>query len=138
LDAVAQDSSLNPDAAPTPSHDPKIYPASVLCLLASATLVGLCILRIIQPLRYGDKYYTRGFLAAASAILALLLTILSSVMYQNAITELNLAYPHLIATQGPAMTMIGVAFCSFFLAAVCLLRGAMSDSDNDTEGYAPL
>lgn len=139
MDAITQDASLNPDSAPTPSHDPKIYPASVLCLLASATCILFCVLRITQPLHYSDKYYSRGFLAAGSAVLALLCTILSSAMYQDAITELNLEYPHLIATQGPAMTMIGVAFCSFFLGAVCLLRGAMSNSDdNETEGYAPL
>lgn len=72
-----------------------------------------------------------------SCILALLLLVLSSVMYQSAITQLNLAYPHLIATQGPGMIMIGCAFTAFTLAGYILLRGCMKiDSSND--GYSPI
>lgn len=139
-DPVTQDVALNPEATPTPAHDPKIFPAAVLCLLSSATLVVFCFMRVCTPHRYQDEYYTRGFLAAGSAVLSLLLVVLSSTMYQNAITELNLEYPNLIATQGPAMTMIGVCFASFFLASYVLLRGCMSmdAGGSGTEGYNPI
>lgn len=139
-DPVSQDESLNPGSIPTPAHDPKIYPAAVLCLLGSAYLLVLCFMRVCTPHRYQDEYYTRGFLAAGSSVLALLLLVLSSIMYQNAITELNLEYPHLIASQGPGMTMIGACFAAFFLASYLLLRGCMSmeAGSSGTEGYNPI
>ncbi|KAI8056305.1 uncharacterized protein B0P05DRAFT_479135 [Gilbertella persicaria] len=137
-DKIEQDTDLNPGAAPNPPHDPKIYPAAVLCLLCSATLLVFCILRVTVPHRYRDEHYTRGFLAWGSALLALLLLILSSTMYQNAIDQLNRAYPHLIASQGPGMTMIGCAFASFALAGYFLLRGCMSLESNHPEGYSPI
>lgn len=97
-------------------------------------------MRVCTPHRYQDEYYTRGFLAAGSAVLSLLLLVLSSIMYQNAIEELNLEYPHLIATQGPAMTMVGVSFAAFSLASYVLLRGCMSmeSGGSGTEGYSPI
>lgn len=132
-----QDQDLNPGARPDPPHDPKIYPAAVLCLLCSATLSVFCVMRIAVPLRYQDEYYTRGFLACGSAVLALLLILLSSVMYQNAIYQLNLSFPNLVATQGPCMTMIGCSFASFAIAGCLLLRGAMN-LDSDADGYSPI
>lgn len=97
-------------------------------------------MRVCTPHRYQDEYYTRGFLAAGSAVLSLLLLVLSSIMYQDAIEELNLEYPNLIATQGPAMTMVGASFAAFCLAAYVLLRGCMSmePGGSDTEGYNPI
>ncbi|KAI9357455.1 hypothetical protein BD770DRAFT_322095 [Pilaira anomala] len=135
LDARPQDEELNPEATPSPAHDPKIYPAAVLCLLCSAALLGLCILRICS--NYQDEFHTRGFLASGSAVLSLLLLILSSIMYQNAIEQLNLEYPHLVASQGPAMTMIGVSFAAFTIASYALLRGCMS-MDSNSDGYNPI
>ncbi|KAI8993310.1 hypothetical protein BDB01DRAFT_716149 [Pilobolus umbonatus] len=139
-DRVSQDESLNPGAAPNPPHDPKIFPASVLCLLCSAALLTLCVLRIVAPFKYQDIYYTRGFLACGSAVFALLLLILSTVMYNSAIEQLNVAYPHLIATEGPCMPMIGVAFMCFALAGFVLLRGSMSleSSGSNDEGYSAI
>lgn len=135
-DEITQDTDLNPGAAPNPPHDPKIYPAAVLCLLCSAALLLFCIMRVAVPHRYQDEYYTRGFLAMGACILALLLLILSSVMYQSAITQLNLAFPHLVATQGPGMPMIGCAFAAFTLAGFVLLRGCMNIESS--EGYSPI
>lgn len=133
-DAIEQNEDLNPAAKPNPPHDPKIYPAAVLCLLCSATLQLFCVMRITVPHRYQDEYYTRGFLAWGSAVLALLLLIISSVMYENAVDELNKVYPHLIASVGPGMIMIGCSFASFAIAGYFLLRGAMS-LEPDTDGY---
>jgi hypothetical protein len=96
-------------------------------------------MRVFSPRRYQDIYYTRGFLAAGCTVLALLLVILSSLMYQEAVDQLNKEYPHLIASEGPCMIMIGVAFASFMMASYCLLRGSMSmDNNVDTEGYNPI
>lgn len=139
-DAIPQDQDLNPEAAPNPAHDPRIYPAAVICLVCSSVLLLLCVLRVALPRQYPDQHYYRGFLAAGCTVLSLLLIILSSVMYQDAVDQLNKEYPHLIAVDGPCMTMIGVAFACFFLAAYSLLRGSMSmDSNNtSTEGYNPI
>lgn len=70
-------------------------------------------------------------------MLSLLLLILSSIMYGNAVEQLNLEYPHLIASEGPALTMIGVCFASFTIAAYSLLRGCMT-MDASSEGYNPI
>ncbi|KAI9484143.1 MAG: hypothetical protein EXX96DRAFT_166689 [Benjaminiella poitrasii] len=137
-DEIEQNENLNPGAAPNPPHDPKIYPAAVLCLICSAALLVLCVLRVAWTGHYQDTHYTRGFLAWGSAMFALLLLILSSVMYQNAVTQLNLAYPHLVASQGPGMPMIGCAFTAFALAGFFLLRGCMNVDFSDTDGYNPL
>lgn len=137
-DEIQQDESLNPGSAPNPAHDPKIFPAAVLCLLCSAACLVFCFYRVMLPHKYQDEYYTRGFLAWGSAILALLLTILSSVMYENAVDQLNLTYPHLIASTGPGMAMIGCSFASFALAGYFLMRGWMSMESSDTDGYNPI
>ncbi|OBZ82625.1 hypothetical protein A0J61_09325 [Choanephora cucurbitarum] len=137
-DKIEQDTSLNPGAGPNPPHDPKIYPAAVLCLLCSAALLVTCAMRVVVPNKYQDEHYTRGFLAWGSAVLALLLLVLSSVMYQGAIEQLTLAYPHLIASQGPGMTMIGCAFASFVLAGYFLSRGCMALDSSNAEGYNPI
>ncbi|KAG1056759.1 hypothetical protein G6F46_005156 [Rhizopus delemar] len=136
-DEIAQDENLNPGAAANPPHDPKIYPAAVICLICSGTLLVLAIYRVYRPQQYQDEHYTRGFLAAASTVLALLLVALSSVMYQNATEQLNETYPHLVASQGPCMILLGVAFASFFLASIALLRGVMR-IDSDPEGYSAI
>ncbi|KAI7903579.1 uncharacterized protein BX663DRAFT_485708 [Cokeromyces recurvatus] len=138
LDVIEQNDSLNPGASPNPPHDPKIFPAAVLCLICSAALLVLCVIRIILPGRYQDEYYSRGFLAWGASMFTLLLLILSSVMYQGAIKQLNLAYPHLIAIQGPGMAMIGFGFAAFTLAGFLLTRGCMSNEFSDTNGYNPL
>lgn len=136
-DEITQDEDLNPGSAANPPHNPKIYPAAVMCLICSASLLVLSVYRIYKPQQYLDEHYTRGFLAAASTVLALLLLALSSVMYQNAIEQLNETYPHLVATQGPCMIMIGMAFACFFLASIALLRGVMR-MDSDPEGYSAI
>jgi hypothetical protein len=136
-DEIEQNEDLNPGAKPNPPHDPKIFPAAVLCLLCSATLLVFCVMRIALPHRYQDEYYTRGFLAWGSAVLALLLVILSSVMYEEAIDQLNRTFPHLVASQGPGMAMIGCSFASFAISGYVLLRGAMT-LDSDTDGYSPI
>lgn len=136
-DPIPQDEALNPASTPSPAHDPKIYPAAVLCLICSAVLLGLCFLRMCSPHRYQDEFHSRGFLASGATVLSLLLLILSSIMYENAIEQLNLEYPHLIASQGPALTMIGVCFASFTIAAYSLLRGCMT-MDASSEGYNPI
>ena len=133
-DAISPDTDLNPGAAPNPAHDPKIFPAAVLCLLCSGVSLFLGIWKWYQPHKYADQHYTRGFLAASSAVLALLLIALSSVMYQNAVYELNVMYPNLVASEGPSMIMVGVAFGSFFIASIGLLRGVLN-ADMSAEGY---
>ncbi|CEG70138.1 hypothetical protein RMATCC62417_06087 [Rhizopus microsporus] len=133
-DAISPDTDLNPGAAPNPAHDPKIFPAAVLCLLCSGVSLFLGLWKWYQPHKYADQHYTRGFLAASSAVLALLLVALSSVMYQNAVYELNVMYPNLVASEGPSMIMVGVAFGSFFIAAIGLLRGVLN-ADMSAEGY---
>lgn len=137
-DEIQQDESLNPGSASNPAHDPKIFPAAVLCLLCSAACLVFCFYRVMLPHKYQDEYYTRGFLAWGSAVLALLLTILSSVMYEDAVDQLNLTYPHLIASTGPGMAMIGCSFASFALAGYFLMRGWMSMESSDTDGYNPI
>ncbi|KAK4513664.1 L-serine ammonia-lyase [Mucor velutinosus] len=137
-DEIQQDADLNPGAAPNPSHDPKIFPAAVLCLLCSSACLVFCFYRVLTPHKYQDEHYTRGFLASGSAILALLLTILSNVMYQDAVEQLNMTYPHLIASTGPCMPMIGCSFAAFFLASYFLLRGCMSMESSSTDGYNPI
>ncbi|KAF1801707.1 hypothetical protein V8B55DRAFT_1473341 [Mucor lusitanicus] len=137
-DEIQQDADLNPGAAPNPSHDPKIFPAAVLCLLCSAACLVFCFYRVLTPHKYQDEHYTRGFLACGSAILALLLTILSNVMYQDAVEQLNMAYPHLTASTGPGMPMIGCSFAAFSLASYFLLRGCMSMESSSTDGYNPI
>lgn len=139
-DEIEQDTDLNPGANPNPPHDPKIYPASVLCLLAGATLLIFCIWKVMSR-HYFDEFYTRGFLASAGAVLSLLLLILSVVMYQEAVKQLNLAFPNLVATQGPCITLIGIAFMCFSLASFVLLRGCMSideASTSNNEGYSAI
>ncbi|KAI9247220.1 hypothetical protein BY458DRAFT_590886 [Sporodiniella umbellata] len=131
---VSQDNALNPGSAPNPPHNPRIYPAAVMCLLSSSLLLALGAYRVYKPQNYLDEHYTRGFLAAASTVFGLLLIALSSVMYQNAIEQLNLTYPHLTASQGPGMPMIGMAFACFFLASIALLRGVLR-FDSEPEGY---
>ena len=59
-------------------------------------------------------------------------------MYQDAVDQLNLAYPHLIATTGPGITMIGCSFASFALAGYFLMRGWMSIESSGTDGYNPI
>ncbi|KAL7323983.1 hypothetical protein PS15p_210564 [Mucor circinelloides] len=137
-DEIPQDADLNPGAAPNPSHDPKIFPAAVLCLLCSASCLAFCFYRVLSPHTYQDEHYTRGFLACGSAVLALLLTILSSVMYEDAVEQLNLTYPHLLATTGPGMPMIGCSFAAFCLASYFLLRGCMSMESSSADGYNPI
>lgn len=55
-------------------------------------------------------------------------------MYQNAVYELNVMYPNLVASEGPSMIMVGVAFGSFFIASIGLLRGVLN-ADMSAEGY---
>ncbi|GAA5794822.1 hypothetical protein HPULCUR_000169 [Helicostylum pulchrum] len=136
-DPITQDEALNPASTPSPAHDPKIYHAAVLCLICSSVLLGLCLLRTCSPYSYQDEYHSRGFLASGATVLALLLLILSSIMYENATEQLNLEYPHLIASIGPALTMIGVGFACFTIAAYSLLRGCMT-TDSSSEGYSPI
>ncbi|KAI8988308.1 hypothetical protein BDF20DRAFT_814475 [Mycotypha africana] len=138
IDKVEQDEALNPGASPNPPHDPKIYPAAVLCLICSAILLVCCLYRVTYPSRYQDEYFTRGFLALVSAVFALLLVILSTVMYSDAVDQLNRAYPHLQATEGTGLPMIGCAFAAFTIAGFILLRGCMSIDSNDNDGYSPI
>ncbi|KAI9023673.1 hypothetical protein CLU79DRAFT_747689 [Phycomyces nitens] len=131
--AIPQDSDLNPLAGPNPPHDPKIFPAAVLCLLCGGAGLTLGVLRTVRH-GFEDKHYSRGFLCCAAAVLALLLVAECSVMYANAATQLTREYPQLIATQGPGLPMMGVAFGSFVLAGFCFLQGCFSKEDN----YRPL
>ncbi|KAI9319806.1 hypothetical protein BX666DRAFT_1916482 [Dichotomocladium elegans] len=140
-DPAEQDSDLNPMALPNPPHDPKIYPASVLCLLTSGASVAAGIVFVLRYPRYQDKYFSRGFLAWGSAVLALLLLAQSTLMYQNGVKELNLVYPHLEAVVGPNLTLVGVAFACFAVAGYLLLHDVFKSSDEESalgEGYNPL
>lgn len=137
-DKIEQDTSLNPGASENPPHDPKIYPAAVLCLLCSSALLVTCMMRFLVPHKYQDEHYSRGFLAWGASVFALLLLILSCVMYQNAVEQLNLAYPHLVASEGPGIIMIGCAFASFTLSAFVLSRGCMSIDPSEPAGYSPI
>ncbi|KAL0089772.1 hypothetical protein J3Q64DRAFT_1730070 [Phycomyces blakesleeanus] len=131
--AIPQDPDLNPLAGPNPPHDPKIFAAAVLCLLCGGSGLTLGLLRTMGR-GFEDKHYGRGFLCCAAAVLALLLVAECSVMYANAATQLTREYPQLIATQGPGLPMMGVAFGSFVLAGFCFLQGCFSKEDS----YRPI
>ncbi|KAI8384272.1 uncharacterized protein BYT42DRAFT_478814, partial [Radiomyces spectabilis] len=122
-DAVQQDEDLNPLAKPNPPHDPKIYAGAILCLLCGGAAFVLAIVRTTFYQYFQDDYYARGLLASGATTLALLLLAQSSIMYQNAVQQLNVEYPHLEATEGPCMTVIGVAFTSYFIASCIFMHG---------------
>jgi hypothetical protein len=129
LNSTPQDQNYDPFARPDPPHNSKIYVASVLCLLGAGGSVILCIIKFIYRRTYTgfqDTYYSRGLLSAFAGCTSLLMVALCSVMYPNAVTQLNLTYPNIIVTLGPCVTMIGAAFMVFFLASTCLLRGCSS------------
>ncbi|KAI7859228.1 hypothetical protein BDC45DRAFT_432862 [Circinella umbellata] len=140
-DPVEQDPDLNPASQPNPPHNPKIYAASVLCLLCggAATTIGF-VWTLLYP-QFQDKYYSRGFLAWGAGVLALLLVAQSSIMYENGIDELNIVYPHLEAVIGPCMVLTGMAFASFIISGYTFLHGCFSKEEDDSalgEGYNPL
>ncbi|KAI9492883.1 hypothetical protein BDB00DRAFT_764656 [Zychaea mexicana] len=140
-DEIEQDPDLNPASQPNPPHNPKIYPASVLCLLCggAATLIGL-VWAILYP-RFQDQYYSRGFLAWGAAVLALLLVAQSSIMYENGVDQLNLVYPHLEAVRGPCLVLSGMAFACFAISGYTYLHGCFSKEEDEAalgEGYNPL
>ncbi|KAI7868697.1 hypothetical protein BDF14DRAFT_1789893 [Spinellus fusiger] len=131
-DAVAQDSSLDPLAAPNPPHDPKISVAAILCLLCGGVGFALALTRAMFYRYYQDQYYSRGFLCWAAAVFALLLIAECTIMYGDAADELTVTYPHLVATQGPGLSMVGVAFASFVISGYSFMQGCFSKEE---EGY---
>ncbi|KAI8143879.1 hypothetical protein BJV82DRAFT_609747 [Fennellomyces sp. T-0311] len=140
-DAVELDPDLYPGAQPNPPHNPKVYPAAVMCLLCGGAAMTIGLFWTALYPRFQDKYYSRGFLAWAAAILALLLVAQSSLMYENGVDELNLVYPHLEAEGGPCIVLTGVAFAAFAIAGYTYLHGCFSKEEDEGalgEGYNPL
>ncbi|KAF7727640.1 hypothetical protein EC973_007298 [Apophysomyces ossiformis] len=138
-DPIEQDASLNPLATPTPLHNPKIFPAGVLCLLCGGAALLIGIARTAFYRYVQDEHYSRGFLAWGASALSLLLVAQCSIMYQNGVQELNTVYPHLEATEGPGLPMIGVAFAAFTLAGFTYMHGCFAKDDVAIEdGYNPL
>lgn len=133
-DSVAEDDGAT---EPDPPHDPKIFAACVLCLLLSGVSIVLYVLKFIHRKKFQDEiYFNRGFLLAGSSACALLLIALCTVIYSNAVNHLNSTYPHLSADLGPCVTMIGVSFMVFLIAAVLLLQGCWTDKGNGREKYS--
>lgn len=137
-DEVELDQDLYPLAAPNPVHNPKVFAASVLCLLCSGAALVIGLLVIVMGYRFPDTHYSRGFFAWAAAVLALLLIAQSCVLYQNGAQMLNLTYPHLIASLGPGLPMIGVAFACFVLAGFAYLHGCFNKDEAIEGGYSAL
>ncbi|KAG0166253.1 hypothetical protein DFQ30_007412 [Apophysomyces sp. BC1015] len=138
-DAIEQDQNLNPLATPTPLHNPKLFPAIVMCLICggAAFLIGVARTAFYRYVQ--DEHYSRGFLAWGSAVLSLLLVAECSVMYQNGVKELNVVYPHLEATEGPGRPITGVAFAAFAIAGYTYMHGCFAKDDVEIEdGYNPL
>ncbi|KAI8089143.1 uncharacterized protein BX664DRAFT_296659 [Halteromyces radiatus] len=134
-DAITPDSGVYPQTVAQPSHDPRILAASILCLICggAAILIGLC--KVVFYTHFQDESYTRGFCAMAASVMSLLLVAETVVMYQNGAAELNLIYPHLQATLGPGMTMIGISLLVFFLSSVAYLQGCFSSNGTSDKGY---
>lgn len=131
-DFVTPEISADPD----PPHDPKIYVASVLCLLLSGASTVFCILKFIHRTKFQDDiHFNRGFLVAGSCACALLLIALCTVIYSNAVIQLNSTYPHITASLGPCVSMIGASFMVFFMSSVISLQGCWGDK-NAKEKYS--
>lgn len=62
-------------------------------------------------------------------------------MYQNGVMELNVTYPNLEASEGPGITLMGIAFMVFTISSYSYLHGCWSKNDEEaaySEGYSPL
>ncbi|ORX51233.1 hypothetical protein DM01DRAFT_261874 [Hesseltinella vesiculosa] len=125
LNANTLDENVHPDSVAMPSHDPKIFAAIILTLLCSGCAFLIGIAKMIFYAHVEDESYTRGFFALGSAILALLLVAETTVMYQVGVDLLNLLYPNLVASAGPGIIMIGIAFAVLFLASLAYLQGCL-------------
>lgn len=135
---VELDQDLYPLAQPNPVHNPKVYAASMLCLLSGGAAFVVGLLVILLGYRFPDTHYSRGFFAWGASVLALLLIAQSCVLYQDGAEMLNLTYPYLIASLGPGLPLIGVAFACFTIAGFAYLHGCFNKDEAIEGGYSAL
>ncbi|ORZ10204.1 hypothetical protein BCR42DRAFT_114191 [Absidia repens] len=136
-DHVTLDEAIYPMSVAQPNHDPRIFAACVLGLICGGAAVAIGLAKITFYTYVHDASYLRGFCAMMAAVVSLLLVAETTLMYQSGIDSLNLLYPHLRATAGPGMTMMGIALMVFFLSSLSYMNGCLSRDTSD-EGYEPL
>ncbi|KAI8327782.1 hypothetical protein BC941DRAFT_364360 [Chlamydoabsidia padenii] len=136
-DTVTLDSAVYPSSVAQPNHDPRIMAAGIICLICGGAAVAIGFCKIFFYTRVQDESYIRGFCSLGAAVVALLLVAETYVMYHNGVDMLNLLYPHLKATVGPGMPMIGISFLVYFLSSLAYLQGCFSSNGGD-DGYEML
>ncbi|KAI8330770.1 hypothetical protein BC941DRAFT_404470 [Chlamydoabsidia padenii] len=132
MDPVTLPEGVYPLAVAQPNHDPRILAGCIICLICGGAAVSLGVGKIVGYVQ--DASYLRGFMAMMAAVVALLLVAETTIMYHGGVELLNLLYPHLYATEGPGITMVGISLLLFGLSSAAYLQGCLSN-DNSDQGY---
>ncbi|SAL98961.1 hypothetical protein [Absidia glauca] len=124
VDPVTLPEGVYPLAVAQPNHDPRIFAGCIICLICGGLAVALGAGKILWYVQ--DTSYLRGFMAMMAAVVALLLIAETTIMYHGGVELLNLTYPHLLATEGPGITMMGTSLLLFGLSSAAYLQGCLS------------
>jgi hypothetical protein len=127
LDPVTLPEGVFPLAVAQPNHDPRIFAGCIICLICSGLAVALGAGKILWYVQ--DSSYLRGFMAMMAAVVALLLVAETAIMYHGGVELLDRTYPHLLATEGPGITMMGTSLLLFGLSSAAYLQGCLSNEN---------